>query len=373
MVRRLLYLMAGIALATAAFLWQSQGAVNPPSAPPGAAEWENLIRERIKLPEGLVLDVFARGLGHPRLMQMTATGDIIVSDTGGRVLLVKADRNDDGKSDGTIVMARGLDFPHGLVLEGATLYVAEQTRVVKYDFDGASLGNPRVILDGIPSGGHSTRTLRRGPDGYFYLTVGSSCNACVESNPWRAAMLRFLEGGKPEVFATGLRNTVGFDWQPGTGQLYGVDNGRDNLGDDVPDDEVNLIREGGNFGWPYMHGFGVPDPSLYAARPPGFASIAPVFGLGAHVAPLSIHFRRARPEVALIAEHGSWNRSVKAGYRLVTLDLAASPPRQDVFLDGCAVKEVVICRPVDTLEAGDGSLFVSDDYAGVLYHIHKAS
>ncbi len=179
-------------------------------------------------------------------MQMTENGDLIVSGyRDGNILLVKADRDGDGRSDGQQDLLEGLNQPHGLLLEGRTLYVAEEQRVVSYDFDGAKLENERVILEGIPGGdGHSSRTLKRGPDGFLFLSIGSSCNACIEEHPWRAAILRFKEGAAPEIFASGLRNTVGFDWQPGIGALFGVDNGRDNLGDDIPDDEVNRIEAG---------------------------------------------------------------------------------------------------------------------------------
>ena len=336
-------------------------------------QWEALIRERIKVPEGYQLEIFARDLGQPRLMQMAASGDLIVSAMrDGTLLMVKADSDGDGRSDGTVTLRDTMNNPHGLVLEGSTLLVAEERRVLKYDFDGAALSNERVILDGLPEGGnHSSRTLKRGPDGYLYLSIGSSCNSCIENNPWRAALLRFKEGEAPEVYASGLRNTVGFDWQPGTDALFGVDNGRDEMGDDVPDDEVNRIERDKHYGWPYVHGKGVEDPDLFQAQPPGLVTVPPLYGLGAHVAPLSIRFLKSDPGVVLIAEHGSWNRSKKAGYRIIRLDVSATPPRESVFLSGCEEKDEVICRPVDILEAPDGDLLVTDDYAGAVYRITK--
>ena len=258
------------------------------------------------------------------------------------------------------------------MLEERTLYVAEEQRVVRYDFDGVKLADERMILSDLPSGdGHSSRTLKRGPDGFLYLSIGSSCNSCLEENPWRAALLRFKEGGTPEIFASGLRNTVGFDWQLGTGVLFGVDNGRDNLGDDVPDDEVNRIEAGKHYGWPYMHGADVRDPDLFAEMPAGPAPVPQFHGLGGHVAPLSIRFLKNQPDMALVAEHGSWNRTEKAGYRIIRLTFAGSTVREEVFLSGCEVDDEVICRPVDILEAPDGRLLVSDDYAGAVYTITK--
>ena len=200
-------------------VWWRFGPFNGPSRPPPRDQWEILLRERIKLPEGYRLEIFARDLGRLRLMQMTENGDLIVSGyRDGNILLLKADRDGDGRSDGQQELLEGSNQPHGLLLEGRTLYVAEEQRVVRYDFDGAKLENVRVILEGIPAGGHSSRTIKRGPDGFLYLAIGSSCNACIEEHPWRAAILRFKEGAAPEIFASGLRNTVGLTGSRGRGR-----------------------------------------------------------------------------------------------------------------------------------------------------------
>lgn len=333
--------------------------------------WRKALLARISLPPGYAFSIFAEGLGRPRLMQMTAAGDLLVSNSrDGAILLVAGDGDGDGASDGQRILAAGLNRPHGLLLEGGRLYVAEEHRVIAYDFDGESLSGERIILEGLPDdGGHATRTLKRGPDGRLYLSIGSSCNVCIEDHPWRATIIRFAEGEAPEIFARGLRNTVGFDWRPGTGELYGVDNGRDNLGDDVPDDEVNLIAAGGHYGWPFVHGAGVADPELHGAMPEDLSPLPQAHGLGAHVAPLAITFLRGERDVALVAEHGSWNRSRKSGYRLVKLTFSGGAIAEEVFLSGCEVEEEVICRPVDVIAAEDGTLFVSDDYAGAIYRI----
>jgi glucose/arabinose dehydrogenase len=258
-----------------------------------------------------------------------------------------------------------------LLLEGDALIAAEEHRVVSFPFDGEKLGEARVLLEGLPDdGGHASRTVKRGPDGFLYVSAGSSCNACIEDHPWRAAMLRFREGETARLFASGLRNTVGFDWHPQTGALYGVENGRDQLGDDVPDDEVNHIVDGGHYGWPFVHGMGVPDPGL--ALPVAVKPLDPAHGLGAHVAPLSITFLKSVPGTALVAEHGSWNRSKKSGYRIVRLHIEGEKITEEIFLSGCELNEEVICRPVDTLEAPDGTIYVSDDHAGAVYRIGRA-
>lgn len=372
MLRRLLLVLIGFLAVSAAAVWWWFGSINAPLPAIAAEASEDLLRQRIKLPDGYRFGVFARGLNSPRLMQMTPSGDLIVSShRSGTIILLKADGDGDGESDGHSVLAEGLDGPHGLVLEGDRLLVAEETAVAAYDFDGKTLSNRRVILDGVPGGGsHSTRTLKRGPDGFFYLSIGSSCNACVEEHPWRAAIIRFREGEAPEIFAEGLRNTVGFDWEPGSGLLYGVDNGRDRMGDDVPDDEVNFITRGKHYGWPYLHGADVKDPQLYDSRPQGFSPEPQYHGLGGHVAPLALRF--LGPGDALITEHGSWNRSEKAGYRIVRLSIDSAGASESVFLSGCEEDEQVICRPVDVIVVSDGGLYVTDDYAGMVYRIAKA-
>lgn len=380
MLRRLLIaILVGI-ISGAGVAWYHYGPMNGPSRPPSADQWEALMRQRIKLPEGYKFEIFAKDLGTPRLLQLTAGGDLIVSGYWtNSIILLKRDSDGEGHSDRQIVLKANMQLPHGLLLEGGTLFVAEEKRVLKYDFDGTALTKERVVLDNLPVGGnHTSRTIGRGPDGFLYLSIGSSCNSCIEDNPWRAAILRLKEGEAPEIYASGLRNTVGFDWQPGTGALFGVDNGRDNLGDDVPDDEVNRIERGKHYGWPFVHGYDVHDPSLYSKRPAALATVLPVHGLGAHVAPLSIVFLRHQADAtlngnALVTEHGSWNRTKKVGYRIVRLAIEGGKVTETVFLSGCQQGDDVICRPVGILEAPDGSLFVSDDYMGAIYHITKSN
>ena len=197
MLRKILFASVGVLAVIAAIVWWRFGAFNgaPRSLP--RDQWEALLRERIKLPDGYQLEVFARDLERPRLMQMTGDGDLIVSGyQGNNILFLKCDADGDGRSDGKIVLKENMQLPHGLLLEGATLYVAEINRVVRYDFDGVKLDNERVIVTGIPAGdGHSSRTLKRGPDGFLYLSIGSSCNACIEEEPWRAAIIRFKASG----------------------------------------------------------------------------------------------------------------------------------------------------------------------------------
>ena len=327
---------------------------------------------QIKLAPGWKFEVFAENVPSARIMQLTKNGDLLVSTyRDGGVLLLKPDQDGDGKSDGRQTLISNLDLPHGLWLEDDALYIAEQSQVTRFAFDGAQLSNPDVVLSGLPdNGGHVSRSLKRGPDGWLYVSVGSRCNVCTEDDPRRASILRVKQGHEPEIFAQGLRNTVGFDWQPETGALYGVDNGRDRLGDDIPDDELNLIERGKHYGWPYRFGRNVADPEYGNRAAEGLEFTPMAHGFGAHVAPLSIYFLNKNQ--ALVAQHGSWNRSRKVGYRLVMLEWQADGNIQEsVFLDGCMRDEEVFCRPVDVIQAPDGTIYVSDDRVNAIYALKK--
>ena len=357
-------------------------AFRPPSAAAGGLDEARLTRN-LTLPAGFRINLFAEGLGRARLMVMTGIGDIILSSPGSKVLLVRRDGDGDGRSDGVSTLITGLNSPHGLWLDGDWLYIAEEGRILRapYDAEGRRItARPGVVLDDLPDdGGHWTRTIKKGPDGYFYVTIGSSCNICRERHPWRAAMIRFRPGGRAEIYATGLRNTVGFDWRPENGALYGVENGRDMLGDDIPPDELNRIVPGGFYGWPFYHGGGIRDPDLGRMAPQPATGearqIPPAHAFGAHVAPLSIRFvRHTRAAnlkgAALVTQHGSWNRSSKVGYRVVALFWRGDGSIiQRPFLSGFLKSGGVSGRPVDVIEADDGTLYVSDDYAGAIWRI----
>lgn len=343
----------------------------------------DMIESRLVVPEGFSIGQYASGIAGARFMRVTSSGDLLVSQPrAGHVALVERDANGDGRADGVRVLIGELNRPHGLELRDGWLYVAEMDAVGRVRFDASSReieGELERIVTGIPTGGnHWTRTIRFGPDGFLYLSVGSSCNVCAEEDPRRAAIVRYQpDGSGEELYATGLRNAVGFDWRPATGELFATDNGRDLLGDDFPPCELNRVERGGFYGWPVANGDRTPDPDLGAGNAARIrSSIPPVHPFAAHTAPLGIAFLRGEStppnlvNAALVALHGSWNRTEKSGYKVVSLHWADDGTISErEFLSGFEVDEDVIGRPVDIAQGPDGAIYVSDDFAGVIYRV----
>ncbi len=346
---------------------------------------EATIGDHFTVPEGFNVGIFAR-MQHPRVMKFTQAGDMVVSSMRpGKVVLIKADRDGDGASDGQITLLEGLNAPHGIALHGGYLYVAETGRIIRYAFDseaGAITGPQELIFDGLPQGGgHFTRTIEFGPDGMLYVSIGSSCNVCIEEDALRATMVQMTaDGDDVQIYATGLRNSVGFDWQPGSGNLFATDNGRDWLGDDTPHCELNMIEQGKDYGWPYAYDDKVVDPDYGVDNLDKVAaSTGLTHGFGAHRAPLGIRFLLAglEPEgyegAALVALHGSWNRSTLAGYKVVSLHLAGDGAvTQRDFLTGFEKDGDVIGRPADVVQGPDGAIYIADDYAATIYKVGRA-
>ena len=392
-LRRMLLLAVGAVLAViaalAAFVWWGPVPVSDKRvmldfllgrgiAPPSAVT----VAERLQAPPGFRVQVYSSDVPLARVMVFTPAGDLIVSRTrGDQVAILERDRNGDGVADGHRVLLDNLDGPHGLALHDGWLYVAERTGVGRARFDAATgqLGGPyERILTGLTTDGfHQTKTLGIGPDGWLYLAHGSSCNACVEKDPRRATMMRLRpDGSGAEIVATGLRNSVGFDWAPWDGALYATDNGRDLLGDDFPPDELNRIEPGRFYGWPFVNGFGVPDPEFGGQYTGASPPTDPVHGFRPHNAPLGIHFlRNARlpagyQRAALVALHGSWNRKSPDGYKVVLLQWRDDGRIEESdFLTGFLGPDGIIGRPAFVTEGPDGAIYVSDDYAGVVYRV----
>lgn len=341
-----------------------------------------LLAERIRLPVGFSISLYAADLPDARMLRFTEHGDLLVSlPDSGRIMLLHRDTDGDAHPDARQDLLTGLNRPHGMDLHDGWLYVAETDAIgrIRFDSQGRRVTGMYERIASLPGeGGHWSRTLRFGPDGRMYVTAGSSCNVCQETDRRRAAMLRFNpDGGESEIYATGLRNTVGFDWRPGTDRLYGVDNGRDWLGDDFPPCELNLIEQGRFYGWPYANGNRMPDPDYGAGHRDEIRnSIAPVHAFGAHTAPLGITFLRGSHwpseyrNAALVALHGSWNRTRKQGYEVVSLHFQPDGTISErPFVTGFEKDEEVIGRPVDVAEGPDGAIYLSDDYTGSIYKL----
>lgn len=355
---------------------------------PERVAFDDSLLSRLTLPPGFSANVFARDLGGVRVLVAAPDSTVYASVPSAGTVLRLRDADGDGRAETTEPVLKGYPGVHGLALGNETLYFATPTTVYAAPLgaDGTP-GTPQAIADGLPSGGnHQAPGLGLGPDGRIYLTLGSSCNACEEASPERAAML-VLENGTRRVYARGLRNTMGFDWQPLTGELFGADQGVDLRGDDLPPDEVNLILDGGNYGWPYVYGRQVPD-RLTPFDPPGTTKEAfavttepSVLELPAHASPIQLRFYNgtAFPAEyrgdAFVTLHGSWNRNPPNGYRVARLSFSAAgePVGYEDFLTGFLYDgNKVFGRPVGLAVLPGGALLVGDDFNGVVYRVAYA-
>lgn len=341
------------------------------------------VLENVRLPTGFKLEVYADNVPGARSMALGQGGTLFVGTRvrNGKVYAVSGQPGS-GQKPTVRAVAEDLNVPNGVAFHDGALYVAETNRILRYDDIEASLAQPpqaKVVSDDLPKDGHhGWRYIAFGPDGKLYVPIGAPCNVCNE--PKYASITRMnADGSGHEVFAKGVRNTVGFTWHPVTKQLWFTDNGRDWLGDNAPPCELNVApRAGLDFGFPYCHGKDIKDPEFGKLGECGKVT-PPVQLLGAHVAPLGVKFYTASafPRTyhgqVFIAEHGSWNRSAKSGYRitLVTLD-GNKALKYEPFATGFNRGEEVYGRPVDLLMLADGSMLVSDDQAGAIYRITYA-
>jgi glucose/arabinose dehydrogenase len=336
--------------------------------------------ERLKLPPGFVAEVFAEGVKDARSMALGDKGTLFVGTrTDGRVYAI---RHDGRKATEVLTLASGLNMPNGVAFRDGALYLAEVSRVWRYDAIESQLpkpAKPTLLYDKFPSDRHhGWKFIRFGPDGWLYVPVGAPCNICEKADPYSSITRLKPDGSAMEVYARGVRNSVGFDWDPRTQELWFTDNGRDMMGDDVPPDELNHApRAGLHFGYPYCHGGDVADPDFGAKRPCG-EFVKPAQRFGAHVASLGMRFYTGSMFPAeykdriFIAEHGSWNRSKKSGYRVMTAKVEGGKVvEHKVFIEGFldVAADSAWGRPVDVLVMPDGALLVSDDHAGAIYRI----
>lgn len=349
--------------------------------------------DSLKLPDGFKISVYASDVENARQMALGDKGVLFVgSRTAGNVYAL-VDKNGDGdttdEGDKKYIIASGLNMPSGITFRDGSLYVAAVSKILRYDEIESRLDNPPdpvIITNRLPTDKHhGWKYLGFGPDGYLYVPVGVPCNVCVTHDIRQGSILRVdAKTGSSTIYATGIRNSVGFDWSPETSELWFTDNGRDWLGDDSPPDELNRVPIKAyrpHYGFPYVHGNDIVDPDYgREARPEGY--VKPALELGAHVAPLGMTFYTGKqfPEKyhnsIFIAEHGSWNRSVKTGYRLISVKVNGSwVESTEPFITGWlkntdgADDGFHWGRPVDVINMPDGSILVSDDYANVIYKI----
>jgi glucose/arabinose dehydrogenase len=336
----------------------------------------------IKLPPGFSISVYTEQTPNAREMCLSPSGTLFLgSMSAGNVYAVR-DEDGDGYAEKVLVAARGLHMPVGVAFRDGSLYVSEVSRIWRYDNIEAHLGQaaPRTLVRGdFPTAEHhGWKFIAFGPDGLLYVPVGAPCNVCEQADTRFASIMRMQPDGKQlELFASGIRNTVGFDWDPRTHELWFTDNGRDMLGDDIPPDELNhASRAGMHFGFPYFHGMSIPDPDFAKGHNAGEFTES-VQALGPHVAALGMRFytgamfpAQYRGQI-FIAEHGSWNRSVPLGARVTLVSLQdGQAVGYEVFAEGWQRPDGSRWgRPADVLVMPDGSLLVSDDLAGAVYRI----
>ena len=340
------------------------------------------VLKQLHLPDGFIISIFADNVPDARSLALGDNGVVFAGTTSAGKVYAVQDNNNDGVADKQYLIASGLNMPNGVAYKDGSLYVAEVNRIIRFDHISQQLSNPPkpvVVYDQFPSDKHhGWKYLRFGPDNKLYTAVGAPCNICNPEKEIYASLVRLNPDGSDfEIIARGIRNTVGFDWQPGTDALFFTDNGRDYLGDDVPPDELNQWTvKGEHFGYPYCHGGDIPDPE-FADGKKCRQFIAPVWKFRAHVAALGIRFYQGKQfpdeykNQLFVAEHGSWNRTELQGYRVALIKFnQGKPVSEQNFVSGWLTKGGdVLGRPVDILTLPDGSLLISDDKLGVIYKV----
>lgn len=372
--------LAGIFILTR----QKVGDIAPAVLPP--KELENIsVGEKtdfpISAPAGFSVGVFAKDLSGARDLEFTQEGTLFVSLPSSGKIAAVSDSDKDGTGEVKDIAA-GLERPHGLAFREGKLYVAEETSVSVYDWDeqNRELTNKKTLF-ALPAGGrHFTRTLVFDKTGKLYISVGSTCDVCVEKNPLHSAVLISDPAGTaPRLFARGLRNSVFITLNPQSGEIWGTEMGRDFLGDETPPDEVNIIKEGSDYGWPYCYGDKIHDTDFdkkIDVIDPCLKTTSPIYKIPAHSAPLGLTFINSPQFPAdwqgdlLVAYHGSWNRSTPTGYKVVRMKVEGDKiTGEEDFLTGFLSGSQTLARPVDLIFDQAGSLYISDDKAGYIFKV----
>ncbi len=348
---------------------------------------DHLHLEKITLPEGFTIEVYADSVPNARQMALSPSGILYVGSRQSGTVHAVVDSDGDMHAEELFLIAEELELPTGLAYRDGSLYVAAVSQILRYDDIDAQIQDPPepvVVVDDLPTERHhGWKFIAFGPDGKLYVPVGAPCNVCEEPDPFATVLRMNADGSEREVYARGIRNSVGFDWHPVTGELWITDNGSDNISadpaitDNLPSCELNHAPEPGlHFGYPYYHQGDTPDPEFGEGRSADEFTL-PAILLGPHVAPLGIDFYTGGmfpaeyQNQAFIAEHGSWNRREKIGYRikLVHFDEAGMATGQEVFAEGWLDGQEDWGRPVDVETLPDGSILISDDKANVIYRV----
>ena len=336
--------------------------------------------EKLSLPSGFEIEVLSDAVPNARQMAIGARGTLFVGTRRAGKVYALPDPDGDGSPDEVVVIASRLTMPSGVAFRDGELYVGARDKVYRFSNIENRLDQPaapEIVKDDLPDASlHGWKYLAFGPDGHLYIPVGVPCNICEPKAPHGSILKYDFASGKATPFASGIRNSVGFDWHPQTGELWFTDNGRDRLGDDVPPEELNRApRAGLHFGYPYIHGGTIPDPEFGEGHAASEYT-PPALAIQAHSAALGMKFYTGRqfPEryrgAIFIAEHGSWNRSKKVGYRVSVAFLEGNRVvRHEPFVTGWLEGQKNWGRPNDVLVTPDGSLLISDDQGGVIYRV----
>jgi glucose/arabinose dehydrogenase len=350
-----------------------------PAATAGAAPARELAA--LKLPKGFQIAVYADNVPNARELAVTDSGLVFVGSTKAGKVYALVDANKDGIAEKVVTVAESLNHPNGVALLNGALYVGEISRIIRFDdIEKTYASKPayKVIKSDLPrETWHGAKYIKAGPDGKLYIPIGAPCNVCDKEDEAYSKIWRMNpDGSNWELYARGVRNTVGFTWHPVTKELWFTDNGRDEMGENMPSCELNVAPKAGmHFGFPYCHGGVLPDPQFGKGKSCD-AYVPPVAALGPHVAPLGLAFYTGTqfPEQyrnqLLVAEHGSWNRTNKIGYQVRLITLHGDKLVSDTaFIDGFLQNETVSGRPVDIAVTPDGSILVSDDHAHKVYRV----